>query len=212
MVICLTCMERKIVFFDDECVLCSWSVQFIFRHDRQKRLFFASTGSEAFGQIVHLLPKHLQEAFVQASPGNPLHPGETAFAAGPQSSSDEPLHPDNAVPPADPKIPGKSFSQDSAATFAGPQSSDASLRSDQPPAPGSVIFYDGGRVYSRSTAALRIAAHLRFPVSMLVIGFIIPPFIRNGIYDWIAKNRYRWFGKRETCFLPDTPLRQQFLP
>jgi len=84
-------------------------------------------------------------------------------------------------------------------------------RSDQSAVPGSVILYENGRVYERSTAALRIAARLRFPVFLLTVGFILPPFIRNAIYDWIARNRYRWFGKRETCFLPDGSLRHKFL-
>lgn len=84
-------------------------------------------------------------------------------------------------------------------------------KSDQSAVPGSVILHEHGRVYERSTAALRIAARLRFPVCLLTVGFILPPFIRNAIYDWIARNRYRWFGKRETCFLPEGSLRHKFL-
>ncbi|MCA1746153.1 MAG: DCC1-like thiol-disulfide oxidoreductase family protein, partial [Bacteroidales bacterium] len=77
--------------------------------------------------------------------------------------------------------------------------------------PGSVVLYRRGKVYLRSAAALRIAMSLRFPMPLLAAGFLFPPFIRNGIYDWIARNRYRWFGKRENCFLPDGGLRERFL-
>jgi predicted DCC family thiol-disulfide oxidoreductase YuxK len=204
-------MERKIVFFDDVCVLCSRSVQFIFRHDRQKRLFFASTGSEPFRQIVHLLPHHLHAVFTQASSGEPLR-SDHADPVADQHPAGEFLRSDHADPAADQHPAGEFLRSDYADPAADQHLSGETLRSDQPPAPGSVIFYDGGRIYTRSTAVLRIAAHLRFPLPLLTIGFIIPPFIRDGIYDWIARNRYRWFGKRETCFLPDTPLRQQFLP
>jgi predicted DCC family thiol-disulfide oxidoreductase YuxK len=52
---------------------------------------------------------------------------------------------------------------------------------------------------------------LRFPMPLLAVGFLLPPFIRDGIYNWIARNRYRWFGKRESCFMPDGELRERFL-
>ena len=75
----------------------------------------------------------------------------------------------------------------------------------------SVILFTHGKIYLRSGAALRIAWRLRFPLPLLTAGFILPPFIRNGIYDWIARNRYRWFGKRQDCFLPDAAVRNRFL-
>ena len=77
--------------------------------------------------------------------------------------------------------------------------------------PDSVVLYSKGRVHLRSGAALRIAMLLRFPLPLLAVLLIVPPFIRNAVYDWIARNRYRWFGKRETCFLPDDDLRKRFL-
>jgi predicted DCC family thiol-disulfide oxidoreductase YuxK len=78
-------------------------------------------------------------------------------------------------------------------------------------APASVVLYRRGRIYLRSAAALRIAMSLRFPLPLLAVGFLVPPFIRDRIYDWIARNRYRWFGRREHCFLPDGGLRKRFL-
>jgi predicted DCC family thiol-disulfide oxidoreductase YuxK len=77
---------------------------------------------------------------------------------------------------------------------------------------GSVVLYRRGRVHLRSAAALRIAMLLRFPWPLLAAGLALPPFIRDAVYNLIARNRYRWFGKRETCFLPGEGLRERFLP
>lgn len=60
----------------------------------------------------------------------------------------------------------------------------------------SVILVEEGKVYYRSTAALRIAKQLSFPYNLLYAFIIVPPFIRNLVYDYIAKNRYQWFGKK----------------
>ena len=58
---------------------------------------------------------------------------------------------------------------------------------------------------------LGIARRLPFPWSLAVVFFVIPPFLRDPIYSWIARNRYRWFGKRETCMVPTKELRAKFL-
>lgn len=63
----------------------------------------------------------------------------------------------------------------------------------------------------KSTAALKVASHLGFPVKILSVFLIIPTFIRNWIYDFIAKNRYKWFGKKETCMMPSPELKSKFL-
>lgn len=76
--------------------------------------------------------------------------------------------------------------------------------------PDSVVLYLNGKIYTRSAAALRIAWRLRFPIPLLAVGFLIPPFVRDGIYDLIARNRYKWFGKRESCYVPDEALKQRF--
>lgn len=73
------------------------------------------------------------------------------------------------------------------------------------------VLIDGGRYYTRSTAALRALKRLggRW---RLVYGFIIVPrFIRDGVYSFIARNRYRWFGKTESCPIPTPQLRSKFL-
>lgn len=75
----------------------------------------------------------------------------------------------------------------------------------------SFILIMGNKVYTRSTAALTVAKKLTGPIKLLYGFMIIPPFIRNVIYDLIAKNRYRWFGKKDSCMIPTTTLQWRFL-
>ena len=75
----------------------------------------------------------------------------------------------------------------------------------------SIILVDGDRHYIRSTAALRIAKNLSGGWPLLYTCIIIPNFIRNWIYDYIAKNRYKWYGKRESCMIPTPELKAKFL-
>lgn len=75
-----------------------------------------------------------------------------------------------------------------------------------------VFLYQNGKMYERSEAALRVARMLGFPWSLAWVGMILPRFLRDGIYKWIASNRYRWFGQKETCRLPTPAERARFLP
>lgn len=77
--------------------------------------------------------------------------------------------------------------------------------------PKSVILYSNGKIYDKSGAALRIAVQLGFPYTLLGLFFLVPPFIRNFIYDYIARNRYRWFGKKDACMIPTPELKSLFL-
>lgn len=77
--------------------------------------------------------------------------------------------------------------------------------------PDSVVFIEDGRLYTHSTAALRIARYLRAPWSWLSVLTIVPRFLRDGVYRWVARNRYRWFGKTEACRVPTPALRARFL-
>lgn len=75
----------------------------------------------------------------------------------------------------------------------------------------SLVLIEGEEIYFRSTAALRIARNLS-GLWPLFYGFIVlPSSIRDGIYDWIGKNRYRWFGKKNTCRLPTPEERAKFI-
>ncbi len=66
-------------------------------------------------------------------------------------------------------------------------------------------------IFYKSTAALKIAYHLGFPNRLLTVFFIIPEVIRNWAYDFIAKRRYKWFGKNEFCMTPSPELKDRFL-
>lgn len=63
----------------------------------------------------------------------------------------------------------------------------------------SVILIKSETVFFKSDAAFEIAGMLPYPWKIAAFLKVIPKKIRNRIYDWIAKNRYRWFGKRDTC-------------
>lgn len=67
----------------------------------------------------------------------------------------------------------------------------------------SLILVEEGRAYTRSTAALRIAGFLQFPWSWLRVLLWVPRVIRDGVYDLVARNRYRLAGQQETCLRPD---------
>jgi predicted DCC family thiol-disulfide oxidoreductase YuxK len=75
-----------------------------------------------------------------------------------------------------------------------------------------VVFIDRGEVFLGSTAALKIGQQLRFPWSLLSsIALIVPPFVRDRVYEQIAVHRYHWFGKRDACMLPTADLKARFL-
>ena len=76
----------------------------------------------------------------------------------------------------------------------------------------SVLFIENGRVYTYSDAALRIARYFRWPAKILYGLIIVPSFIRQPIYKWIAKNRYKWFGKKAECMIPTPNVKTRFLP
>lgn len=87
------------------------------------------------------------------------------------------------------------------------------IREEYKIAPGidSVILIDNGRVYTYSDAAFRIAKHLPWPAKALYGFIIIPKFIRQPFYKWIARNRYKWFGKKEECMVPTSDVKARFL-
>ena len=75
----------------------------------------------------------------------------------------------------------------------------------------SVILISNNRTFERSRAALEIARKLNGLWPMMYLFILIPPFIRNFIYDWISKNRYRWFGVRNECMIPTKETKNRFL-
>ena len=77
--------------------------------------------------------------------------------------------------------------------------------------PDSVILLSGGQLYSHSTAVLRIARGLGGVWQLAALGGVLPRAWRDGIYRFIARHRYRWFGRQESCMLPTPALKARFL-
>ena len=77
--------------------------------------------------------------------------------------------------------------------------------------PDSIVLVEDGRVHVRSNAVLRIARGLSLPWPLLYGFVVVPRFVRDGVYDFIAARRYRWFGRRDVCMIPTPDLTQRFL-
>jgi len=75
----------------------------------------------------------------------------------------------------------------------------------------SILLIENGKIYQKSDAILKIVRHLDGLWKMSYGFIIIPKFIRDFVYIIIAKNRYRWFGKREVCMIPTKELQMRFL-
>ena len=75
----------------------------------------------------------------------------------------------------------------------------------------SIILFYKGQFYDRSDAVLMISLHLQFPFFFATTFFIVPRFIRNPLYSFIAARRYKWFGKRDSCMVPDAAVSKRFL-
>lgn len=74
-----------------------------------------------------------------------------------------------------------------------------------------IVLIEHGRVYIKSTAALRILKTLGGVTAIFYGLIIIPPFVRNFVYDVIAKYRYQWFGKLACEFVPNQHIKDRFL-
>jgi predicted DCC family thiol-disulfide oxidoreductase YuxK len=74
-----------------------------------------------------------------------------------------------------------------------------------------VVLLDGGRLYSHSAAVLRIAGQLGWPWRLAAAGWVLPQAWRDGLYRYVARHRYQWFGRQESCLMPTPALKQRFL-
>lgn len=75
-----------------------------------------------------------------------------------------------------------------------------------------IVYYAGGKFYARSSAVLRVLKLLdRFYLRWMVGFLIVPRFIRDAVYRVLARNRYRWYGRKETCRVPLPEEKAQFL-
>ena len=77
--------------------------------------------------------------------------------------------------------------------------------------PDSVLLELNGQLYSHSDAVLRIARELGGPWRLLLAGYVLPRAWRDAAYRLVARNRYRWFGRQESCWLPTPELKARFL-
>ncbi|MEK4472699.1 thiol-disulfide oxidoreductase DCC family protein [Paenibacillus sp. FSL R7-0048] len=81
----------------------------------------------------------------------------------------------------------------------------------QPGQLNTVILLENGVYYTESAAVLRIARKLRFPWPAAYVFILVPRPLRNALYRYVAKNRYRWFGRDEQCMLPTPEIKRRFL-
>lgn len=75
----------------------------------------------------------------------------------------------------------------------------------------SIIFYRHGKILQQSTAVLYLLRDMGGIWTLFFPLIIIPPFVRNGIYNWVAKNRYKWFGQSQSCMLPLPEYKNRFI-
>ncbi|MEK7246870.1 MAG: DCC1-like thiol-disulfide oxidoreductase family protein, partial [Chloroflexota bacterium] len=80
-----------------------------------------------------------------------------------------------------------------------------------PDATDTIVLIERGVAYTKSDAALRVARRLKGPVRYWWAARFVPSFLRDTAYDWIGRNRYRWFGRRDECMVPGPGVRERFL-
>lgn len=76
----------------------------------------------------------------------------------------------------------------------------------------SIVFVESDRLYTHSTAALRLLPYLSWYWQVGRVGWLVPRVLRDGLYGIVARNRYRWFGMRDTCRMPTEETRARLLP
>lgn len=81
----------------------------------------------------------------------------------------------------------------------------------EPALADSIVLIEHGRIFTRSDAALRVARRLSFPWPLAWTLMVFPVFLRDSVYDAIARRRYRWFGRRNDCELPAAGIRARLL-
>jgi len=80
-----------------------------------------------------------------------------------------------------------------------------------PPQVDSLVLIEDGVAYIRSSAALRVARSLNMPWPLLWVFILVPRVVRDAVYDWIARNRTIWFGKRDACRVSTAEERSRFI-
>jgi predicted DCC family thiol-disulfide oxidoreductase YuxK len=75
----------------------------------------------------------------------------------------------------------------------------------------SFVFIEEGKAYTQSIAAIKVCKYLGGLWPICKVFAIVPKFIRDSLYNWVAKNRYKWFGERDTCMIPTPEIKARFL-
>lgn len=75
----------------------------------------------------------------------------------------------------------------------------------------SFVLLESSKVYQKSSAFLKVMNQLPWYWKWVQVFWIVPKFLRNGVYDVIARNRYKWFGKKNECMIPKPEIRSRFL-
>ena len=75
----------------------------------------------------------------------------------------------------------------------------------------SIVLIENGKADTKSGAALRICKYLKGGWPLMMGFIIVPPFIRNAVYDYIAKNRIKWYGNSDYCEMITSELKKRFL-
>ena len=75
----------------------------------------------------------------------------------------------------------------------------------------SFVLIDEGKLYTKSEAGLRVQKLLGGIHKLLYVFIVVPSPVRDAVYDYIARNRYKWYGKKEECMIPDPEIRSRFL-
>ncbi len=73
------------------------------------------------------------------------------------------------------------------------------------------VLLKNEKIYTKSTAALLISKELNVPIKLLYVFIVLPKFIRDPVYLFVSKNRYKWFGKKESCLIPTPEIKSRFL-
>jgi predicted DCC family thiol-disulfide oxidoreductase YuxK len=87
----------------------------------------------------------------------------------------------------------------------------ASLLGKIPSEADSVVLYYRGKVYLRSAAVLKCTAIMGFPWSIMQVFLLVPTFLRDAFYRFVARNRIRWFGRSDTCWVMTDALKSRFV-
>ena len=75
----------------------------------------------------------------------------------------------------------------------------------------SIVYHRRGRIYTKSTAVLFICKDMAWYGGLVLPFLLVPRIVRDGVYNWVAQNRYKWFGKSDACRVPTAVERTRFL-